>query len=90
MKIVDAEGTLVISELSKNEKEKILAAIKSTPKKQPRTLTRKEAAEALRVHPDTIRRYGHTGKLSPIRISPQVVRYSEEQVLNLLSAGAHA
>ncbi len=64
---------------------------KTTPKLSiqdlPELLTVREVAELLRVSPLTIKRWGKSGKLPPIRINSRGDRrYKKEVVLSMLDA----
>jgi predicted DNA-binding transcriptional regulator AlpA len=53
---------------------------------RPRLLTRKQVAQRLNVHKETIKRWGRCGKLKPIVLSQNVVRYDETEVDSLISS----
>lgn len=50
-----------------------------------RLLTRKEVADALRVHPDTVRRYEQAGKLAGVHLNARNVRYRQIDVDALIN-----
>ena len=86
MKTVDAGNVLVFLDVSKTERKRLLAAAENEPvKKKQKLLTRKEVAQMLGVHLETVKRYGRQGLLHPIRVTSRMVRYEEEDVLALLS-----
>jgi hypothetical protein len=84
MKVTEAGNTLVLTDASEAEKKRILSAIKEKPE-QRKTLTRKQVAEILHVHPGSIKRYDRAGILTPIRITPRTVRYDTDEVECLLN-----
>ncbi|QHI68762.1 helix-turn-helix transcriptional regulator [Tichowtungia aerotolerans] len=70
--------------ITPEQKERILAGYESPEKKQPRMLTRIQVAERLQVHPGSVKRFDQRGILTPVRITPRVVRYCENEVDALL------
>jgi DNA-binding CsgD family transcriptional regulator len=59
MKTVNAGNVL---DVTKTERKRLLAAAENEPvNKKQKMLTRKEVAEILGVHPETIKRYGKRG-----------------------------
>lgn len=89
MKTVDAGNVLVFLDVTKTERKRLLTAAENEPiKKKQKMLTRKEVAEILGVHPETIKRYGKRGLLHPIRITSRMVRYEEAEVLELLNSSS--
>ncbi len=70
--------------ITPEQRKRILAGFEPPKEQAPRTLTRKQVAEILNLHPGSIKRYD--GKLlHPVRITPRTVRYSEPEVLELLN-----
>jgi excisionase family DNA binding protein len=51
-------------------------------------LTRREAAERLRISLSTLERWERTGRLTPTRLSPGVVRYRRADIERLIEEGA--
>lgn len=51
-------------------------------------LTRREAADLLRVTIRTLERWEDTGRLAPIRLSPGVIRYKRLDIERLIEEGA--
>jgi excisionase family DNA binding protein len=51
-------------------------------------LTRREAAELLRLTAWTIRRYEKQGRLHPVRLSQNAVRIRESEILAMIAAGS--
>ena len=49
-------------------------------------LTAEEVAERLRVRPDTVRRWARAGRIPQVRLSPKVVRYTFDDVVEALRA----
>ncbi len=47
-------------------------------------LTKQEAAEVVRVHPRTIERWIHVGRIRASRLSPRVVRIRRSELERLL------
>ncbi len=84
MEITDTGTTLIISELTKDEKERIITATKSASSTQPNLLTRKEVAAILKIHSGSVKRYDRAGTLHPVRINARTIRYLESEVLGLL------
>ncbi len=85
MKTVDAGNVLVFLDVTQTERKRLLAAAENEPvKKKQKTLTRKDVAQILAVHPETVKRYGRQGLLHPIRVTSRMVRYEEDDVLALL------
>ena len=48
-------------------------------------LTRREFANGLRVSEKTVYRLGKTGQITPITISPRIVRYARTDLLKLIA-----
>ena len=71
--------------ITTEQRQRIIAALKSPVSTPPRTLTRKQVAEILHLHPGSVKRYDRAGILHPIRITSRTVRYSESEVLELLN-----
>ena len=88
MKLTDAGTTLVFSETTPEEKQRLIAASKQSEDKKPETLTRKDAAEIFNVHPGSLKRWEKSGKLRPIRLTARCVRYNKAEVLQLLEGSA--
>lgn len=53
-------------------------------------LTRREAADLLKVHTETIKRWQRQGRLRAFVLSPTVVRYRRADLEQLLQGCAHA
>lgn len=53
----------------------------------PETLTRRQVAERLGVHVDTVRRWEDRGALTPLRTPGGHVRYAADEVAALLERG---
>ena len=53
----------------------------------PELLTKKEAANLLRVSGRTIQRYAKSGTILASRISPKVTLYERDSIIKLLSRG---
>jgi len=88
MKIVDAGNVLVFLDVTKTERKRLLAAAENEPiKKKQKLLTKKQVAKMLGVCPETVKRYAKRGMLHPIRLSQRMVRYGEDEVLELLNSG---
>jgi hypothetical protein len=51
----------------------------------PELLTRREAAELLRVNPRTLLRYEQQGLLTPIRLNSRVTRYQQKDLEQFLA-----
>ena len=51
-------------------------------------LTKREAADFLRVSLKTLERWEHDGKLVPIRLSPGAVRYRRSDIERLIEESA--
>jgi len=85
MEITDTGTTLIISELTKDEKARIITATKTTSSTKASLLTRKEVAAILKIHPGSVKRYDRAGTLHPVRINARTVRYLESEVLGLLT-----
>jgi excisionase family DNA binding protein len=51
-------------------------------------ITRQEAAHLLRISIRTLERWEQTGRLTPTRLSPGVVRYRKTDVERLIEEGA--
>jgi excisionase family DNA binding protein len=49
-------------------------------------LTAREAAEALRVHPKTIRQWAHEGKIRSLDLGPQSLRFDPRDIEAFLQA----
>ncbi len=88
MKITDAGTTLVFSEATPEEKQRLIAAHKHPAEQPPETLTRKEAAKIFGVHPGSLKRWEKSGKLRPIRLTARCLRYNKAEVLQLLEGSA--
>ena len=84
MKVTDAGTTLIISEVSSDEKQRLIAATKQPIAPKPETLSRKEAALIFGVHPGSLKRWEKTGKLRAIKLTARCVRYNKAEVLQLL------
>ena len=86
MKTVDTGNVLVFLDVTKTERKRLLAAAENEPvKKKQKMLTVKAAAELLGVCPESVKRYAKRGMLHPIRLSQRMVRYGEDEVLELLN-----
>lgn len=88
MKVTDAGTTLVFSDATPEEKQRLIAATKQPEDKNPETLTRKEAAQIFGVHPCSLKRWEISGKLRAIKLTPRCVRYNKAEVIALLERGA--
>lgn len=82
MQIAEVGNTLVFSEISPEEKKRILSASKTTA--PPKTLTRKQVAKIFGVHPGSLKRWEKSGKLHPIRLTPRTLRYDAREIQALL------
>jgi len=88
MKTVDAGNVLVFLDVTKTERKRLLAAAENEPvNKKQKMLTIKQAAELLGVCEMTVKRFVKRGMLHPIRLSQRMVRYREDEILELLSGG---
>lgn len=86
MKTVDAGNVLVFLDVTKTERKRLLAAAENEPiKKKQKMLTKKQVAEMLGVCEMSVRRYALRGLLHPIRLSERMVRYGEDELLELLN-----
>ena len=56
----------------------------------PKMLTRKEVAEILGVHPNSIKNYEKAGIITPVRITTATIRYKYTDVEALMEKGANA
>lgn len=65
---------------------KQLTASRIGRKVRPGTI--KQAAEILKVHPVTVRRYAQAGLITPIRITARKVRYDLNEVEDLANTGS--
>ena len=71
------------------EIERALKAIQSSPQKREMG-TKKQAAEILSVHPQSITRYVNRSLLHPVYITARRVRYDLAEVRKLAEFGAQA
>lgn len=88
MQVTDAGNTLVFSDTTPEEKKRILSALKEPKPATEKMLTRKQVADLLGVHVETIKRYGRKKLLNPVRFSARAVRYAETQVRDFMCNGA--
>jgi predicted DNA-binding transcriptional regulator AlpA len=69
------------------EKARIKAALLPASVK-PRLLTRKQVAELLGVHVETVKRYTRNGLLNPVNFTARALRYPEAEVFDFMQNGA--
>jgi hypothetical protein len=74
--------------MTAEQRERILTALKDPAPIRPKMLTRKQVAERLEVHSETVKRYGKKGLLHPVRFTARAVRYLESEVLDFMREGA--
>jgi len=84
MEITDAGTTLVFSETTPEEKNRLLAALKKPAETKPETMSRKEVARIFGVHPGSLKRWEKSGRLRPIKLTARCVRYNKAEILQLL------
>lgn len=88
MKLTDAGTTLVFSDATPEEKQRLIAAIKPPADTTPATLSRKEAAKIFGVHPGSLKRWEKSGKLRSIKLTARCIRYKKSDVIALLEGSA--
>lgn len=91
MQINESGNVLVITDATDQERKNIILSVETLAHSDTdRRLSRKEVAKMLGVHIETIKRYGRAGTLTPLRLSPRCVRYSEREVLELIESSKGA
>lgn len=85
MNITKAGTTLVLSDATPEEQERIIAFAKQgDANRPPKMLTRTEAAKIIGVHPGSLKRWAAQKILVPVKVTARVLRYRESDVLALI------
>lgn len=80
---IDSDQTM-----TSEQRARLLAALKDPAPVKCRMLTRKDVADRLGVHVETVKRYGRKKLLNPVKFTARAVRYSETEVLDFMRRGA--
>jgi hypothetical protein len=76
-------------ETNQEQIERVLKAC-GTKQAKRRLGTKRDAAEILGLHPESIKRYARSGLLHPIKITARRVRYDLDECEHLANYGADA
>jgi len=89
MKIMEVEGTAVLTDYTPEQLKRIRQLEKPT-NLRPKLITRKQAAEILDCCVMSIKRYEERGHLTPIPRSSRSIRLDEAEVLDFARNGISA
>ena len=88
MKVTDAGTTIVLSDTTPEEKQRILSAIKHPEEQALETLSRKDVAKIFGVSTMSLKRWEKAGKLHAVRITARTVRYNAQEIRAIVGGAA--